>query len=391
LTFNGPLVSSFPVNQKRLKIGIIFGGISEQKVGMDHYAHQLLTIMKDLAPHHRYVLIDHRQTTNPFREQFEQLVLPLPRPPIRVSRWNLLVVPRVLDQFDLIFSPGLYGPLRIPRQTASVMVVHDLTRYLFPQFFSFNPVQKILDRLAYPAMVKRYDHIVAVSDATRRDLMARFNLPGEKISVIYHGADNSFHPVENRSLLEEFRKTRRLNKTFLLFLGTLEPRKNIPNLLKAYAGIKDRLPHDLILVGQKGWKWEPIFQAIEALHLKDRVRWIGYVEDKERVLFYQAAAALVYPSWYEGFGLPILEAMQSGCPVIASNLSAIPEVVGKAGLLVDPGSPEQLGQAILRLVEEPSLASQLSQLGLEQAKQFSWEKAARETLRVFEQAMEKRV
>ncbi len=125
---------------KSLRIGIIYGGISEQKAGMDHYLHQVLPAMKQLAPEHRYVLIDHRRQQTPFKEQFEQVVLDLPRPPARITRWNLQLVPRILSQFDLVFSPGLYGP--IPQGVASVMVIHDLTRYLFPDFFPFNPMQR---------------------------------------------------------------------------------------------------------------------------------------------------------------------------------------------------------------------------------------------------------
>ena len=180
---------------RSLKIGIIYGGISEQKAGMDHYLHQVLPAMKRLAPEHRYVLIDHRRKQTPFKEQFEQIILDLPRLPIRVSRWNLRIVPRILPQFDLVFSPGLYGPLRIPQGVASVMVVHDLTKYLFPNFFPFNPVQKVLDLLVYPAMLRRYGHLITVSETTRQDLITLFKVPEEKITVAYHGAEEAFQPL----------------------------------------------------------------------------------------------------------------------------------------------------------------------------------------------------
>ena len=175
-----------------------------------------------------------------------------------------------------------------------------------------------------------------------------------------------------------------LERPFILFLGTLEPRKNLLTLLRAFAPLKERVPHSLVLVGQKGWKWEGIFEAIKTLGLEERVRWTGYVSDEERVLFYNAADLFVYPSWYEGFGMPLLEALQSGCPVIASRVSAIPEVVGEAGLLIDPSRPEELSEAILRLVEEKGLKERLREAGLERARQFSWEDSARKTLEVFE-------
>ena len=389
--YPGPDYPSFPVGKKALNIGILYGGISDQKVGMDHYVHQVLLSMKRMAPQHRYVLIDHRRAGGPFRDRFEQVILDLPGPPVRVSRWNLQIVPRILSQFDVFFSPGLYGPVRIPIGVASVMVVHDLVRRLYPHFFAFNPVQKLLDRLAYPAMLRRYDHILTVSESTRKDLMRLYKVPPEKITVTYHGADETFRPIPEPSKLEGFLRSYKIDQPFILFLGTLEPRKNISSLLTAFAGIKARIPHRLVLVGQKGWKVAPIFQEIERLGLHDRLHWTGYVPDTDRVFFYNTAAFLVLPSWYEGFGMPLLEAMQSGCPVIASNTSAMPEVVGEAGLLVDPGNPEQLTQAMLRLASEPGLCERLRQAGLEQAKKFSWETTARKTLGVFEQVMEKRV
>jgi glycosyltransferase involved in cell wall biosynthesis len=375
---------------RSFKIGIIYGGISEQKAGMDHYLHQVLLTMKRLAPEHRYILIDHRRKQTSFKEQFEQVILDLPRFPIRVSRWNLQIVPRVLPQFDLVFSPGLYGPLRIPKGVASVMVVHDLTKYLFPNFFPFNPVQKVLDLLVYPAMLRRYDHLITVSKTTRQDLMTLFKVDKEKITVVYHGAEEAFQPMSLRNAEESLRQSHNIKKPFILSLGTLEPRKNIPTLLKAFAEIMDQIPHDLVLVGQKGWKWEPIFREMERPKLKERVRWVGYISDPERVSFYNAADFLAYPSWYEGFGMPLLEAMQCGCPVITSRVSSMPEVVGDAGLLIDPHRVEDLQGAMLRLVHEPGLREKLRLAGFEQSKKFSWETSARITLEVFGKIMSAR-
>ncbi len=254
---------------------------------MDHYLHQVLLAMKQLAPQHHYVLIDHRRHQIPFKDQFEQVILDLPRPPVRVSRWNLQTVPRVLPQFDLVFSPGLYGPVRIPKGVASVMVVHDLTRFLFPDFFNFNIVQKALDHWAYPAMLRRYDHLMTVSKNTRQDLMTLFKVPEEKITVAYHGAEDTFQSVNPQDAEQSLRKSYNIKKPFVLSLGTLEPRKNITTLIKAFAGIKDQIPHDLVLVGQKGWKWEPIFKEMERPDLKERVHWVGYVSDTGKGLFLQ--------------------------------------------------------------------------------------------------------
>jgi glycosyltransferase involved in cell wall biosynthesis len=377
---------------EHIRIGVIYGGISEQKAGMDHYLHQVLSAMKPLAPQYRFTLIDHRTQSSPFKEQFETLVLELPQGPLKVSRWNLQVVPRVLSRFDLVFSPGLYGPVRIPPGVASVMVVHDLTRYLFPDFFQFNPVQKILDRLVYPAMLRRYDHLLAVSQSTCHDLKRLFKLDdGKKISVAYHGAESNLEPLDKEEAKRVVLEKYGLKTPFILFLGTLEPRKNIPTLLKAFAQIREQIPHDLVLVGQRGWKWEPIFQAIQDLNIDSRVHWVGYVPDQERALFYNAADFLVYPSWYEGFGMPLLEAMQCGCPVITSKVSAMPEVVGASGMLIDPAQVGTLQEAMLRMAGEPELREKLRKAGLVRASNFSWEASARLTLEVFEKVIRSKV
>jgi len=389
LTFHWPRPNLFLVSKKPLKIGIIYGGIGEKKTGIDHYLHQVLLAMKRQVPDYRYVLIDHRRHPISFRDQFEQVIIDLPGHPLGITRWILWEVSKTFHQFDLIFSPGLYGPFRIPAGVASVMVVHDLTRYLFPHFFPFNPMQKVLDLLAYPAMLRRYDHILAVSEATRKDLITLFKVSEEKITVTYHGAEKAFQPLSDIEVQEQFLKTHGLKKPYILFLGTLEPRKNILTLLRAFARIMDQISHDLVLVGQRGWKWEPIFKEIEQLGLHSRVHWTGYVPDSERVLFYNAADFLVFPSWYEGFGLPVLEAMQSGCPVISSQVSSMPEVVGDAGLLIDPNRVEDLQKAMLRLVHEPGLTEKLRRAGLEQAQKFSWENSARITLEVFEKITQK--
>lgn len=391
--FPGPAYAGFPFGVKKgnnymsfkpLHIGVIYGGISDRKVGMDHYAQQILRAMKQLAPEHRFVLIDHRRESDFFRDQFEQLVIPLPQPPAAVSRWNLIEVPRALSRFDLVFSPGLYGPPRLPAGVKAVMVVHDLVRYLFPKFFVFNLMQKALDRWAYPRMLRNYQHLITVSESTKQDLIRLFRVPADKITVTHHGADGEFRPLPDTEACSRLAQTYRLPTPFLLFLGTLEPRKNLTTLVKALAPLKEKIPHTLVLVGQKGWLWEEIFQTVDQIGLRDRVLWTGYIPDEDRVLFYNAADFLVYPSWYEGFGMPLLEAMQSGCPVIASRVSALPEVVGDAGLLIDPGDVEGLSQAILRLVSEPGLKEHFRQAGLIRARQFSWEESARKTLEVFE-------
>ncbi|MBI5586572.1 MAG: glycosyltransferase family 4 protein, partial [Deltaproteobacteria bacterium] len=256
--------------------------------------------------------------------------------------------------------------------------------YLFPHFFVFNLMQKMLDRWAYPRMLRNYHHLITVSESTKQDLIRLFRIPGEKITVTHHGAAGEFRPLEDPEASAGLVRKYDLPTPFILFLGTLEPRKNLTTLIQALASLKEKIPQALVLVGQKGWLWEEIFRAVTKYGLENRVLWTGYIPDADRVLFYNAADFLVYPSWYEGFGMPLLEAMQSGCPIIASRISALPEVLGEAGLLIDPGDPENLAGAMLRMVKEPGLRQRLRESGLVRARQFSWEESARKTLEVFE-------
>jgi glycosyltransferase involved in cell wall biosynthesis len=266
-----------------------------------------------------------------------------------------------------------------------ILTVHDLSFLVYPDFFSArkNFWHKMLGA---KKLIARADKIIAISENTKNDLIKLANVPAGKIEVVYSGVGAEFQPLDaTGDDLKKIKAKYSLPDKFILNIGTIEPRKNITGLIKAFdkianaQGLKD---YFLIIVGAVGWKNKEVYQAINSAKNKERIKMIGYIEKSERVYFYNLAKIFCYPSFYEGFGLPILEAMASGVPVITSNVSAIPEVAGDAALLIDPNDENSLAQAMLSIVQDEKLREAYSARGLECAKLFSWEKSAEKYLEV---------
>ncbi|NOZ27369.1 MAG: glycosyltransferase family 4 protein [Chloroflexi bacterium] len=239
--------------------------------------------------------------------------------------------------------------------------------------------------------VLRARRIIADSFSTRDDLVQTWNIPSERISVVHVGVEKVYRPAPPEAV-EAFRRRRGLPERFVLYLGTLEPRKNVIAAVEAFArwiqATGDRTTW-LILGGAKGWYYEQIFSRVQELGITDRVRFPGYIPSAELPDWYRAAEVFLYPSLYEGFGLPPLEAMACGTPVITSNTSSLPEVVGDAALKVDPHDVEAIAEALARLLEDADLRRQLREAGLERARLFSWERTARETIAAYHLALGK--
>jgi len=309
--------------------------------------------------------------------------LPTYRPPVRIL-WEQLVQPLALvrEGIDLLHALAFVSPLLSPCPV--VVTVYDLSFVLLPH--SFPKVKRLYLSLFTPLSVKRARRIIAVSRNTRNDLMRLWNISPEKIDVIYCGVDSSLRPLE-REKVSRFRRERGLPERFILYLGTLEPRKNLVRLLEAYARLPAESRPHLVMAGAKGWGYEAIGARVEELGLEGQVLFPGYIPQEEKALWYNAAEILVYPSLYEGFGLPPLEAMACGTPVVASCRASLPEVVGEAGVLVDPLDTEAMAQAMHDLLEDQTWRESLRDKGLKRARQFSWEKAARETVRVYRRAL----
>jgi glycosyltransferase involved in cell wall biosynthesis len=298
--------------------------------------------------------------------------------------WEQTMLPLLVRRYsiDVLHSPVHVLPAACPCR--SVVTIHDLSAFRFPQ--AFPPIQRRYLQLFTKRSARKADAVVAISESTRRDVIEMLGVSPDRVSVVLNGVDPSYRPAAEADR-QRAADLYGIGPNDVLYLGTLEPRKNIPALITAFSRATKHLPADvrLIVAGARGWMYDSIFKLAEDLGLVERVRFVGYIPAEDHAALYSAAAVFVYPSLYEGFGLPPLEAMACGTPVIASNASSLPEVVGDAGLLVDPRDTDALGDAMIRLLGDSGLRAELRERGLERAAQFSWESSARRTLDVYEQ------
>jgi glycosyltransferase involved in cell wall biosynthesis len=262
-----------------------------------------------------------------------------------------------------------------------VLTVHDLIFRRYPAH------HKRLNRwylnATMPLFCRRADHIIAVSEQSKRDVIEAYGIPPEKITVIYEAADPRFCP-QAAETIAAVRARYRLPDRYLLFVGTIEPRKNLGRVLTAFERLHaEGLTDALVIVGKRGWLYDDFFARLEASPAKQAVIFPGFVPDADLPAIYSGAQALAFPSEFEGFGLPVLEAMACGTPVVCSNTSSLPEVTGDAALLVDPLDVDALTEALRRVLNDPALAADLRGRGLVQAARFSWARAAEETLVVY--------
>lgn len=293
--------------------------------------------------------------------------LPSPR------RWTQAIWDSDLFHATDITLPRLAKP--------SVITICDLTTLLFPQFHT--RMNRWYQRLALPGMLRRADAIIAISQATKDDLIQHLRVDPERIYVTPLGVDhNRFVAQPPGAANAQVRSALGIEVPYLLAVGTLEPRKNLVTLLHAYATLSPATP-PLVLAGGQGWGNPALAALIDTLGIRERVHLTGYVADELLPSLYGAAEIFVYPSFYEGFGLPVLEAMACGAPVITSNTSSLPEVAGDAALLVDPQDHEALAAVLSRLVGDEKERRTLSERGIERAQRFTWQHTAQITLDVY--------
>ncbi|MDP2683590.1 MAG: glycosyltransferase family 1 protein [bacterium] len=358
-----------------------------EQAGVGHYTYYLVKNILKFDKKNDYVLFfDWR-----FRDlkEFEQKNVRINNFPF--SQYNkflpfayshmLIAASLMKASLDVFHSPISSLPLTYPRK--SIVTVHDLAIYKNPSWF---PSQIFSTKLLVPQSLRKADKIIAVSNSTRKDLQQIFNVSSKKIKVIYEGASVQKIPVKSKQLdsLQRFN----LGPKYILFIGTLMPRKNIITLIRAYKQLIKLEPgfgeYQLILAGAKGYKSEDVFNEIKELKLKKHVKYLGYVTHNQKMDLIKKATCFTFPSSYEGFGLPVLEAMSLGTPVITSNTSSMPEVAGKAALLVDPENVQEITKALKRLLSDKNLQARLIKAGKKQAGLFTWEQAAKETIKLYQ-------
>lgn len=282
---------------------------------------------------------------------------------------------------DLLHMPANVIPLMPPCRT--VVTIHDAIFLQFPK--SFTLWHRTYARLLVPYSAKRSTRILTNSEQSKRNLVEYMKIDPEKIVVTYLAAASDFGPVAQPEITR-VRQMYNLNQ-YILTVGALEPRKNMIRLLQAFAQLRaDGYSGELVHAGPKGWLFEDVMVEVDRLDLQGSVRFLGRVPKQDLIGLYNAATCFVYPSLYEGFGLPVLEAMSCGCPVITSNLSSLPEIAGDAAIMIDPYNVQQFVKAMQEVLANPSFAHNLIQRGFQQAMQFSWARCAQETLAVYQQA-----
>jgi glycosyltransferase involved in cell wall biosynthesis len=309
---------------------------------------------------------------------------PTERPAPRIL-WEQVAQPWLLsrERVDLLHATGYVSPLAWRGPT--VVTIYDLSFIRFPHLF--NAANRLYLRVFARISARRAWRILTISEHSRRDIIDLLGVPAERVATTYCGVDGEFQPLDAREVAA-YRARRGLPERYLLYLGTLEPRKNIGTLLRAYAELRasGTTTHELVLAGAPGWQYESLFDTLRQYRLSEHVRLLGFVEPDEQALCYNAADLFVYPSLYEGFGLPVLEAMACGTPVVSSNAASLPEVVGDAGALVDPHDHRKLAEAMGHVLNDIHLRERFREAGLLRARGFTWEAMAQQTLGVYEQA-----
>ena len=308
--------------------------------------------------------------------------LPTTRPLVRIV-WEQLVQPFVLwqEKIDLLHSMAFVTPLLSP--CPSVITIYDLSFIIFPQ--SFKYLKRLYLTLLTRPSARKARRIITISESTKRDTVRLLGVSSKKVDIVHCGVDKAFHPLPEGEIAS-FRQKHGLPERIILFVGTIEPRKNVVRLIEAYSRLRDGQVK-LVIGGARGWLYEEVFARVEELDLTDDVLFPGYIPSDELPLWYNAAELFVYPSLYEGFGLPPLEAMACGTPVLTSNVSSLPEVVGEAGLTVDPMDSEGLAEAMNQVLGDGVLRQSMRERGLARAGRFSWARAARETIEVYQRAL----
>ncbi|MBI2634856.1 glycosyltransferase family 4 protein [Candidatus Peregrinibacteria bacterium] len=363
-----------------MKIAIDVRAASGEKAGKGWYTFHLIRNLLLIDQKNQYLLYSREKI--PGLDQFPNAEFKLISG--RGLLWHLKAAYSIKkEKCDVFFAQASYIiPSILPKNIKTVIAVHDLVAFLFPNTHEKKAV--FVEKIFLKRAIKKSTRICAVSENTRRDLIEFFHTDPAKITTVYCAADDGFQQVDQKKLTEFISRTN-LPEIFFLAVGTIEPRKNYLNLIKAFKLVRERYPNcHLIIVGKPGWDYGEVYRQLAEFSFSGYVHVLGYLSGTSLVNLYNLARALVFPSFYEGFGMPPLEAMQCGCPVIASYSSSLPEVVGDGALLIDPENVNQIAGAMITVIKDPELCMKIQKKGLVQARKFSWKKSAEKLLEIFE-------
>ena len=367
-----------------MKIGIMLRHMEQHHGGVLVYTHNLLREMLALDTPHEFVLIYRNPDlirSYADGDRVREIAVQAPS----ALAWDQMAVPWLerKERFDVIFNPKFTVPFL--SKAKKVFVLHGSEWFVIPEAYLWY------DRCYTHTLTSLYcrnaDGVITVSNVVKEDIVKFTGVKPEKVVPVHNGFDpNRFHVIQNSLLLEAVRQEYQLPERFILWTGQIYPPKNLGRLLEALAQVKDEIPHKLVIAGEERWRAKEDLELIERLGIKDRIHFTGWVSHDHLPAFYNLADLFVLPSLYEGFGIPLLEAMACGCPVLTSTTGSPPEVVGDAGYLVNPTNVEAIASGILEVLSNPVLREVMVTKGLKRVKEFSWEKCARKTLTVLENA-----
>jgi glycosyltransferase involved in cell wall biosynthesis len=359
---------------------------SYRTAGINWYTYNLLRNLDSSAFDFTIFLSEPRAEEHFRHLRLSQSLWPTTKPIARII-WEQCVLPTALrrSRSELLHAMAFAGPIMI--SIPWVVTIYDLSFLRYPQ--SFNVTNRLYLSWAVRHSIRHADRVIAISESTKRDLVQFLGAPPSQVDVVYGGIDTEF-ASSRPAQVELLRARYRLPEKFILHVGTIEPRKNIVRLLRDYALAKRtaHLPHRLVLVGGRGWKYEEVDAVIEKEGIGGDVLFTGFAAQEDMPAWYQAADLFVYPSLFEGFGLPPLEAMASGTPVVTSNAASLPEVVGDAAIVVPPEDETALADAIVRGVCDFQLRDAMRARGRTQAAKFSWADSARQTMDIYRAVLE---
>lgn len=377
------------MDDKVLHIAIDAHAVGTGLAGNETYIANLIEALAEIDTANRYTLyVTRREAVERFRNRWPNFTTrltwphtPLVRIPITLSAE---LRRRPVDLLHVQYTAPPFAPCPV------IPTIHDLAFEHLPETFKRRSFMQL--RLTVRRTARRAAHIITVSEFSRRDITQTYGIAPERITVTPEAAPKHFAPVTDASEIERVRARYLIDGDYILAVGSIQPRKNLVRLLAAYSDLLRartgaKLPR-LVLVGKRAWLYEETLRTANEYGLTSDVIFTGYVPEKDLPALYSGALCFVYPSYFEGFGLPPLEAMKCGTPVITGNRTSLPEVVGDAGLMVDPFESSAIASAIGRLVDDPNLRQTLRERGLKRATEFDWHETARLTLKAYERAVE---
>ena len=381
-----------------MRIGIDIRCLSDGKrTGVEEYTINLLENLFELDKKNQYILFLNSYNDSHFDErifaQFKNVSVKrfnYPNKLLNLCFWYLRWphIDKMLGGVDLFFMPNINFVALSPK-TKLVLTIHDLSYEIFPETFSFK--RRAWHHFINPrSLCRRAEKIIAVSDSTRADIVSRYKINAQKVRRIYNGVPDEMVELDrNDPKLIEVKEKYHLPFNFIFYLGTIEPRKNITAIVKAYDQLRSLNnpqldKYKLVIAGGKGWKIDNILQTMRSAKFTKDIIFTSCILNQDKAATYTLASLFVYPSFFEGFGIPVLEAMRCGVPVITSNCSALPEVVDQGAVMIDPDKPDELYLAMKEVLLNREFHQQLSNQGLRQAVRFNWRTSARETLAIFE-------